>query len=98
MNTITVDIKIKSEHLAAFKQEIARHIAATKAGESGCVQFDFSVDTEDPERFYLYEVYADDDALEAHHHSPSLAQYRETSKDWAVHRNVRRGVLRDPLE
>lgn len=34
--------------------------------EPGCLRFDVVQDQDDPDRFYLYEVYADTDAVAAH--------------------------------
>ena len=89
MHVILVEIVVKPEHRDAFKAEALRHATTTKDQEPGCVQFDVSADKTEPGLFYFYEVYADDDALEEHRNSPSLARYRDTSKDWTVSRSVK---------
>jgi autoinducer 2-degrading protein len=37
---------------------------------------------EDPNRFYYYEVYKDEAALEAHRQTPHFKLYAEKTKDW----------------
>lgn len=96
MHVIIVELEMKPEYLDEFVTEIERHIAYTREHEAGCLQLDVAVDKTDPNVFYLYEVYADDDALDEHHHSPSLAQYRETTKEWAVRRSVKTAIRRLP--
>lgn len=95
MHVILVELEIKPKHLDEFVAEAIRHAAYTKDKEPGCVQFDVGADKTASNVFYFYEVYADDDALDAHHHSPSLAQYRETTKDWAIRRSVKTALKRN---
>ena len=95
MHVILVELEIKPEHLEAFMVEAARHAADTRENEPGCVQFDISTDKSSANVVYLYEVYADDDALEAHRRSPSLARYRETTGDWTVRRSVKTALKQD---
>ena len=96
MHVIMVELQIKPEHVDAFQKEIARHIKATRENEPGCLQFDLCVDKDDPRTYYFYEVYADDEALERHHNSPSLAAYFEASKEWAERRAVHTATRRSP--
>ena len=39
-------------------------------------------DNEDPNRIFLYEIYRDDAALEAHRNAPHFLKWREEVKDW----------------
>jgi quinol monooxygenase YgiN len=39
-------------------------------------------DARDPHTLYLYEVYRDEAALEAHRQAPHFVQWRETVQDW----------------
>lgn len=51
--------------------------------EPGCRRFDFSEDEANPNTFYFYEVYNDDEAFKAHQATPHFAQYRSTVKpEW----------------
>jgi quinol monooxygenase YgiN len=59
---------------------LARHTGPTRA-EPGCVSFLVNRAVDDPDRFVLYEQYADEVAFQAHRQS---AHFRE---------NVERGVV-----
>lgn len=93
MHVNIVEIKVKPEHLDDFRKEMKRHLGVIRATEPGCLRFDVSVNKEDPHRFHLYEVYADDAAFKQHMESASLKQYLATTKDWADDRRVARSML-----
>ena len=46
--------------------------------EPGCFRFDILQNQEDPNRFHLYEVYADAAALDAHREAPHYKKWRST--------------------
>jgi autoinducer 2-degrading protein len=50
--------------------------------EPGCYQFDVIEDSGDPNKIYLYEVYKDEAALNAHLQAPHYIRWRDTVKDW----------------
>ena len=50
--------------------------------ERGCFRFDVLGDPSDSNRFYLYEVYEDQAAMDAHVQTPHFKTWRETTKDW----------------
>ena len=79
-----VTLQVKPEHLAEFI-EIARHNAEHSVqDEPGCVRFDVIQDTDDPNRFYLYSVYRDAAATEAHFQMPHFNVYFEKSRSLLV--------------
>jgi quinol monooxygenase YgiN len=41
-------------------------------------------DANDANRIWLYEVYKDEAAFQAHLQAPHLLKFRETTKDWRV--------------
>ena len=86
---LAVEIPVRSEHRDAFEAELKDHAAKTLAGEEGCMQFDAHASLEDPNLFFIYEVYADEKALEAHRASPQLASYREATADMVIERRLR---------
>ena len=55
--------------------------------EPGCLQYDAHRDPDDPDRFFLFERYADEAALEAHQAS---AHFRELVLEEALPRLVSR--------
>jgi quinol monooxygenase YgiN len=91
VHLIFVKFRIKAEHLAEFKTEIARHIDYTRKNEPGCAQFDIATDKEDPQTFYLVEMYRDDKALTDHRASASLPIFRPKIEQWAEIREAKMG-------
>ncbi|HEU4345554.1 MAG TPA: putative quinol monooxygenase [Candidatus Binatia bacterium] len=77
MVVLHVSVQVKPEHVAQFL-EVVRHDAEhSEQDEPGCLRFDVIQDRDDPNRFYFYEVYRDDAALEAHRETPHFKLYFE---------------------
>jgi quinol monooxygenase YgiN len=57
--------------------------------EPGCVQYVGHQSTEDPSRFFLYEVYRDEAALQAHRDAPYFKQYVHGGLDAIVEKRTR---------
>jgi len=91
VHLIFVKFRIKAEHMAEFKKEMARQIDYTRKNEPGCAQFDIATDKEDPQVFYLVEMYRDDKALADHRASPSLPIFRPKIEQWAEIREAKMG-------
>ncbi len=88
MHVIMVRCKIKADCVEAFEAEMKAHVQATRRTEPGCVQFEVCIDKEDPTTYHLFEIYADDKAIEDHAKSPTLAAMREKLEDWAEDRTL----------
>ncbi len=56
-------------------QELIRIMSEHSRKEPGCVQYVGHQSTEDPRRFFFYESYKDDDALQAHRNAPYFREY-----------------------
>ena len=93
MHVIVVRWQIKEGHVADFEAEISSHVAATRKTEPGCVRFDVVRDKKEPRTFHLYELYRDDQALDDHAKSPSLAKLREKIPLWVEERVHHTGTL-----
>jgi autoinducer 2-degrading protein len=82
MVILHVTIQVKSEHVSEFL-EVARYDAEhSEKDEPGCLRFDVIQDRDDTNRFYFYEVYRDDAALEAHRQTPHFKLYAEKVQAW----------------
>ena len=66
MFVVTVTFEAYPERAAAFLARIQRQAADSLANEEGCHRFDVCIDPAQPERVFLYEVYAHAAAFEAH--------------------------------
>lgn len=66
MYVITVDFTIPQEHLAAFMPLMQENARISRETEAGCRRFDVCRDPAQPEHVFLYEIYDDRAAFDAH--------------------------------
>jgi (4S)-4-hydroxy-5-phosphonooxypentane-2,3-dione isomerase len=66
--TVIVHYRVHPGNAEQVRAVLALHSAASRT-EPGCLRFLAFQDAEDPERFALYEAYADAAAYEAHRRS-----------------------------
>ncbi|MFN8489948.1 MAG: putative quinol monooxygenase [Caldilineaceae bacterium] len=82
MYVILVPIQIKEGYKEAFLEAMLEDAKGSLNNEPGCLRFDVVQDASDPNRIWLYEVYVDEAAVEAHRQAPHFIKWRETVKDW----------------
>lgn len=82
----TAHLKVRQDAIESFRERLLRHARTSLECEHGCHVFDIHQEVKDPALFLLVEVYADEDALEAHRKSPHYLQFREDVKDLVVER------------
>lgn len=83
MHAIFVTINIKPGYREQFKEASLGDSQGSVRDEPGCFRFDILEDKTDPNRFYLYEVYEDEEAhMVAHRNAPHYKKWRETVQDW----------------
>lgn len=75
MYSLFIKTRIKPGCVEDFLTAIKVNAAASVATEPGCLVFDVSQDRVDPQVIYLYEIYRDDAAYEAH---TQTAHYRDS--------------------
>ena len=75
MYSLFIKTRVKPGCAEDFLNAIKVNAAASVATEPGCLVFDVSQDRVDPEVIYLYEIYRDDAAYEAHIHT---AHFRDS--------------------
>ena len=81
MYTLFVTLDVRADRLDEFVDAISVNAAASRRDEPGCLAFDVHQDVGTPTRFYLYEVYADEEAFEVGHRgAPHYAQWQEAAK------------------
>ena len=76
MFVVTVTFTIAQDQAAAFMPLMVENARASLDGEPGCRRFDVCQDPERPDVVFLYEVYDDAAAFDAH---LSMAHYQEFS-------------------
>lgn len=82
MISIFVTIRIKEGFAERFTEASFGDAQGSVRDEPGCFRFDILSNSEDPNLFHLYEVYADEAALDAHREAPHYKKWRATVQDW----------------
>ena len=66
MIILAVHCTLKPGKASEFEKAVSAFIAEVRASEPGCLAFQASRSTDDPNHYLLYEVYTDAAALEVH--------------------------------
>jgi len=82
MYVIIVPIQIKDGHKQEFVEAMLDDAKGSLNNEPGCLRFDVVQDAGDPNRIWLYEVYVDEGAFQAHLQAPHFIKWRDTVKEW----------------
>jgi quinol monooxygenase YgiN len=90
MIVLHVTVQVKPEHLSEFLEEVRYDAEHSEKDEAGCLRFDVIQDRDDSNRFYYYEVYRDEAALEAHRETPHFKRYSQAVEPWLAARPERR--------
>jgi quinol monooxygenase YgiN len=90
MQALVVEFRIKPEWVDAFAQAIAHNALASLGQEPGCRLFDVCRDPGDATLFFLYELYVDEAAVQAHLHSPHFLRMNAATASWVDAKTVRR--------
>jgi len=83
---LVVELKLTPGRLDEFVARASRHGATCLAEEAGCLRFDILVPQEGGDHVFLYEVYADNGAVDTHLSTAHMAQYLEDTKDMITER------------
>ncbi len=76
-----VHVWVKPEYTESFKEaSIVNHEESVK--EPGNLRFDILQDSNDQNKFTLYEAYDSEDAAKAHKDTPHYKIWRETVAEW----------------
>jgi len=80
MFTVLVHLTIRPDHIEEFLDGIRTNARASLREEPGCLRFDVHRLADDPHRFVLHEVYADEDAFRTtHREAPHYAAWRDVA-------------------
>lgn len=88
MFVVVVFFEAKPEHVSDFKTAILENAAASVRDEAGCRQFDVARDANKPEQFFLYEIYEDEAAFEAHIETAHFKSFDAASAPWVADKKV----------
>ena len=87
---LVVEFRIKSAYIDAFDAAIRANARASVEQEAGCKQFDVCRDPDDAALFFLYELYDDEAAIQAHLQSPHFLQMNAATASWLDAKVVRK--------
>lgn len=90
MLALVVEFRIEPDHVAAFAAAIEDNARASRETEPGCRQFDVCRDPADASLFFLYELYDDEAAIQAHLKSAHFQRMEQATSGWARSKVVRK--------
>ena len=96
MYVITVDFGIHANHLAAFMPLMLENARISREIEPGCLRFDVCRDSAQPGRVFLYELYRDRAAFDAHLATEHFRSFDERTKAMAASKTVQAYELLSP--
>jgi (4S)-4-hydroxy-5-phosphonooxypentane-2,3-dione isomerase len=82
LSALVVKIQMKAEFREQFIKEMWADAIGSEKNEPGCLMFNITHDKADPNILYLFEVYKDDKAVDAHKKAPHFVKWLETTKNW----------------
>jgi (4S)-4-hydroxy-5-phosphonooxypentane-2,3-dione isomerase len=93
MLAIVVEFVIEPAFIERFERAILANATASRETEPGCRQFDVCRDPADPQLFFLYELYDDAAAFDAHRLTSHFLEMETRTAHWiqskVVHRYLR---------
>jgi (4S)-4-hydroxy-5-phosphonooxypentane-2,3-dione isomerase len=93
---VTVSFHIRPGRRADFLPLVRENAAATLAAEPGCLQFDVLQPEGSEDAVFLYEIYQDAAAFDAHLTQPHFLTFDQAVRDMVAGKFVSRYVLEDP--
>ena len=97
MLVVTVDFVVAADFIDAFRAEMLGNARASSLHEPGCRRFDVAYSDEDRSKVFLYELYDDLAAFEAHQRTEHFRQFDARTSDWVISKVARTFRLVDPV-
>lgn len=88
MHVVTVHFEVNPRHQVDFLREIRHNAACTLALEPGCRQFDVCTSPNREGMVFLYEVYDDRLAFDAHLASAHYKTFDALTREWVELKQV----------
>ncbi len=89
MYVVTVEFKVRPEFLLLFLPAMIANARASADTEAGCRQFDVCTDPLDAARIFLYELYDDRAAFEAHLATAHYKDFDLQTTPWVLSKAAR---------
>jgi len=81
MYAVAVPLKVKPEMREKFVAAALDDSTCSVRDEPGCFRFDVLQDNTDPNKFFFYEVYLDENAFKAHQASAHYPRWRAVAAE-----------------
>ena len=85
---VIAQVDIDPAHKEAFDARARRHSADSQANEEGCLMFQVNTAEDDPNRYVMYEIYVDKDAIDTHMKSAHMKAFRSDTADMVKNRVI----------
>ncbi len=93
MYCIIVKVELKPDNRDRFLEAMLANARASVRDEQGCLVFDVLAAREEPDTFYLYEIYTGEEALAAHKETPHYQSTRGVINDLIARQSVIRAEV-----
>ncbi|QUJ75995.1 antibiotic biosynthesis monooxygenase [Sulfitobacter albidus] len=89
MFAVVVSLEVKPGTMATFLPAMTENARLSLACEPGCHRFDVCTDSARPDEVFLYELYTDRAAFDAHLETAHFRAFDAKSGAWIVAKDVR---------
>ncbi len=86
---VTVTFKIRPDQFEAFMVLMLANAQASRLNEEGCHVFDVATDAERPGEVFLYELYDDRAAFEAHLETLHFKAFDNAIKEMVLEKEIK---------
>ena len=93
MFVVTVTFHIRPGQEAAFTDRVRRQAEDSLSAEPGCHRFDVCATPEAPGRIFLYEIYEDEAAFQAHLETSHFKSFDQDVASWIEDKAVQTWTL-----
>ncbi|PIW26294.1 MAG: antibiotic biosynthesis monooxygenase [Rhodospirillales bacterium CG15_BIG_FIL_POST_REV_8_21_14_020_66_15] len=93
MFVVTVTFVIKPQHIAEFQAAMIENARTSVEIEPSCRRFDVCRDPKNPSVTFLYEIYDDAEAFEAHKATSHFKSFDALGASWIASKEVKTWIL-----
>lgn len=90
MLAVIVEFHIRPAFVDEFAAAIVDNASASRRSEPGCRQFDVCRNSAKPQLFFLYELYDDEEAFQAHLATSHFKAMDQRTAGWIERKTVQR--------
>lgn len=88
MHVIAVEFEVKPGREAEFLVRMKQQAQNSLAREADCLQFDVCLAPDSQAKIFLYEIYKDEAAFQAHLASDHYRDFDQATADWVTSKAV----------